>query len=270
MTARPVARTAVSADGTPIAYRSGGVGSPLLLVHGTTSGQSRWDTLRPVLEPHATVHTVDRRGRGASGDGEVYALEREVEDLVAVIEHIAGEAGTGVDVFGHSFGALVAVEAALWTTALRKLAVYEPPIGERPAVTEEGLRTIEELAETGRGEEALETFFALAGFHANDVAAMRAHPAWPVRVANAHTISREIRAVLGYELRAERFRDLDIEVLVLVGSESAPAWQSRAENLASTLPRGQLAILEGQAHEAIDTAPELFCDALLRFFDHTA
>ena len=94
-----------SRDGTEI--RTSGDGSPLVLVHGTPADHTRWQPMLPHLEPHVTVHAIDRRGRGASGDGPEYRLEREYEDVAAVVDAVA-PAGTRVDVYGHSHGGIVA------------------------------------------------------------------------------------------------------------------------------------------------------------------
>jgi pimeloyl-ACP methyl ester carboxylesterase len=114
----------ISKDGTPIAYERSGAGPALVLVHGTTTDHTHWLPLLPKLERFFTVYTVDRRGRGQSGDTEPYAIQREFEDMVAVVDSISGTVG----LLGHSYGALCCLEAALLTTNISKLALYEPPI----------------------------------------------------------------------------------------------------------------------------------------------
>src|SRR5262249_2366847 len=98
-----------SADGTPIGFAVSGRGPPLVLVHGTTTEHSRWSPLLSALEPFFRIYRVDRRGRGGSGDAPTYAIEREYEDLVAVVE----STGEPAHLLGHSFGGMVALEAAL-------------------------------------------------------------------------------------------------------------------------------------------------------------
>ena len=107
--------TVASADGTPLAVWRSGAGPPLVLVHGATADHSRWAPALPALEEHFTVLAMDRRGRGRSGDADDYALERETEDVVAVVE----SAGEEVNLLGHSHGGVCAIEAALLTDALR-------------------------------------------------------------------------------------------------------------------------------------------------------
>ena len=120
----------VSRDGTEIAYWTGGDGPPLLLVHGTGGVHERFAPLLPYLVPHATVHVMDRRGRGASGDAPVYALEREHEDVAAVVDAIAAASGSSVDVYGHSYGGECVFGAALLTDNIRRAVLYEgwPPV----------------------------------------------------------------------------------------------------------------------------------------------
>src|SRR5207237_7508733 len=99
-----------SRDGTPIAYERAGSGPPLVLVHGSTSDHdTAYRYVIPMLERYFTVRALDRRGRGDSGDGPAYSLERELDDVVAVIE----SAGDPVNLFGHGFVALRALEARL-------------------------------------------------------------------------------------------------------------------------------------------------------------
>jgi pimeloyl-ACP methyl ester carboxylesterase len=117
-----------SPDGTRIACWRSGSGEPLVLVHGTTADHRRWARVLPHLEAHFTVFAVDRRGRGASGDARDYRIEREFEDVVAVVAAIGGP----VTLLGHSYGGICAMEAALRTSAVRRLILYRRPGGHRP------------------------------------------------------------------------------------------------------------------------------------------
>lgn len=120
----------VSRDGTEIVYWTSGEGPPLLLVHGTAGVHARFAPLLPYLEPHATVHAMDRRGRGASGDVPNYDLAREFEDVAAIVDAIAEASASAVDVYGHSYGGNCAFGAALLTSNIRRLVLYEgwPPV----------------------------------------------------------------------------------------------------------------------------------------------
>ncbi len=120
--------TVVSRDGTSVGYRRSGAGRPLVLVHGSPADHTTFDQLIPHLEPFVTVCAMDRRGRGMSGDGPCCTHGREFEDVAAVADAL----GPGVDLFGHPYGCVVALEGALLTTNLRRLILYEPWIGRYP------------------------------------------------------------------------------------------------------------------------------------------
>ena len=125
MTGGAPSRVVESRDGTPIAVFSSGTGPPLLVVHGATADHTTFRVVGPLLATSFTVHAIDRRGRGASGDTAPYAIEREFEDLAAVAEALATESGTSVDVVGHSYGGRCALGAALRTDALGRVVSYE-------------------------------------------------------------------------------------------------------------------------------------------------
>lgn len=159
----------VSEDGTPIAVWRSGDGPPLGLIHGAAADHSRWAPVLPALEEHFAVFAVDRRGRGRSGDTTDYALEREYEDVVAVVE----SAGEGASVLGHSYGGICALEAALLTDGIRKLVLYEPPMGflRSPPHVVDRLQT---LLEEGRRDELLGYFMQeVAGLPPDQVELLR-------------------------------------------------------------------------------------------------
>jgi pimeloyl-ACP methyl ester carboxylesterase len=187
-----VTERVVSRDGTEIACWTTGSGPPLVLVHGGPADHTRWDPLLPFLEPHATVHTMDRRGRGASGDGPEYAIAREFEDVAAVVDMVAAASGTEVDVYGHSFGAACALGGATLTSNVRRLAVYEPPVRSTANVYPPGLLTrIDTLLAEGRLEDLAETVFRTElEMSDEEFEAFSSQPSWPSRVAAAHTIPR--------------------------------------------------------------------------------
>lgn len=115
-----------SVDGTRIGYRTSGTGAPLVLVHGATADSTVMSLLVPLLEPHYTVHAVDRRGRGLSGDGPTYDIALEYADVAAVVDDCARAAGGAVSLYGHSYGAVCALGAALLTPDVGQLFLYEP------------------------------------------------------------------------------------------------------------------------------------------------
>jgi pimeloyl-ACP methyl ester carboxylesterase len=114
-----------SADGTEIAYWTSGEGPPLVLVHGATADHNRWGPLLPYLERSFTVHAMDRRGRGGSGDAPGYSIAREFEDVAVVVDAVAGASGSVVDIYGHSYGGLCVFGGATLTSNIGNLVLYD-------------------------------------------------------------------------------------------------------------------------------------------------
>jgi pimeloyl-ACP methyl ester carboxylesterase len=258
----------VSKDGVPVACHRSGTGEPLVLIHGTGGSSARWKPVLPVLEKHFTVYAVDRRGRGESGDAQDYAIEREFEDVAAVVNSIGGE----VNLLGHSYGAVCSLEAALRTSHVRKLVLYEPPL-PLPGVQiyPEGLiERLQAQLDSGDRRAVLATFF-------NEVVRMPAHefelfqssPAFPARIAAAHTLPRELRAHEAYQFESERFQKLNVPTLLLLGGDSPSFFKSAVEAVNGALPNSRIVVLSGQQHIAIDTAPDLFSQEVLAFLTGT-
>jgi len=245
-----------SKDGTSIACWHGGVGTPLLLVHGTTGDHLTWAPVLAALERHFSVWVIDRRGRGDSGDAADYTLEWECEDLVAVIDAIGGS----VHVIGHSFGGLCALEAALLTSNIGQLILYEPPL----SLLGSGWSTeidahMEALLDAGNREEALLLFLCnIVKTPPHEITTMQSGPNWQGRVAAAHTIHRELQAIDHYVFDPRRFRAMLTPTLLLLGSESPSRRHIIAKTLNQTLPNSRIAILQEQQHGAIRAAPDLF------------
>jgi len=235
-------------------------------VHGTTADHTVWTSVRAALERHFTVWTLDRRGRGSSGDAASYALERECEDIAAVIDAIGG----AVHVLGHSFGGLCALEAALLTPHLGRLILYEPTtlLGHRnwPGASD----AVQALLDAGHSEEALLFFLGdLVKIPPPELAAMQAEPHWPGRVAAAHTIPRELREIHRYTFDPLRFRTLRTPTLLLVGSESLPHRLTITETLHQALSNSQIGVLHGQHHTATTTAPDVVVQQVVTFCTET-
>src|SRR4051812_11375607 len=193
-----------SKDGTSIAYWRSGEGPPLVLVHGTASDHSRWAPVLPAFEQRYTVYAIDRRGRGGSGDSENFAIEREFEDVAAVVDSL----GKPVTLLGHSDGALCALEAASLSRNVRALALYEPSFEMVGAeiYPPEVIERLETLLQAGDPDEVVATTAReVAGASPEVVANMRSQPAWRARVAAGHAIPRELRAVKAYRFDPKRF-----------------------------------------------------------------
>jgi len=211
-------------------------------VHGTTADHTAWDAVRAELESACTVYAMDRRGRGGSGDAPTYAAEREFEDVAAVVDQL----GAAVPVLAHSWGAVCALEAARLTRNIARLVLYEPNVistrsGETPYRLADEL---DELIAHDRRDEALGRFYQeVLGMSAEVLEQQRATPAWASRVAAAHTIPREMRAVevtyrFGPESRAGAVVDRSGAVQASdcrrCGPEAVPRFQSPLINPCTT------------------------------------
>src|SRR5918998_1223682 len=253
-----------SRDGIPIACWRSGEGSPLVLVHGTAADHNRWAPVLPAFEQRFTVNAIDRRGRGGSGDAEDYAIEREFEDVAAVVD----SAGESAVLLGHSYGALCALEAARLTRNIGKLVLYDPGIevaGEEIYPTEV-IERLEALLEAGdRDGVVATTMREVAGLPPETVEHLRTLPVWQTRVAAAHTIPRELRAVKAYRFDPARFRDLGVPTLLLSGGTSPAALRKAAEAVDGALPDSRIVVMPGQGHAAMDTGTDLFTAEVLHF-----
>jgi Lysophospholipase len=199
--------TAPSVDGTEIAYERHGDGPPLIALHGSAATGESLGPLVAQLAAEYTVVVPDRRGRGASGDGDDYSLDREIEDLQAVVDAVDGEPV----VVAHSFGGLVALAAAP-TLDISRLVLYEPAVtvGESPdpPLSAEVNSVVDEATKT----DAMQLFYE-AGSGIPDVTAM---PWWPEQINMdwIDTVIRELQAVEAFELPS---LDFDIPTLLLTG-----------------------------------------------------
>lgn len=268
MTTKTSTGVATSRDGTRIGYWTTGAGRPLVLVHGGTADHTRWRPVLPLLEPYCTVVAMDRRGRGGSADAADYSIEREFEDVSAVVDTVAEASGGPVDLLGHSFGGVCALGAATLTTNVHRLLLYEP--ADPP---DEGGRfadlvgRLERLLDAGERDEMLRTFFREAvHMPEHELDRLRSLPAWQGRVAAAHTLPRELRAVgNGTPVDEQRVRAITVPTLLLLGGDSPDAVKAATAAIAEMLPDASVVVLEGQQHVAIDTAPALFADHALGF-----
>lgn len=253
-----------SRDGTPIAYERSGNGLPLVLIHGAAADHTRWTPVLQELEKHFAIYAVDRRGRGQSGDVEPYRIEHEYEDVIAVVHSIPGP----VNLLGHSYGAICSLEASLKTPNLRKLILYEPPISTdiKKSNPPDALDRMNLSLRLGDREKALVTFLQeIAGIPESEISAFRSLPSWSSRVAVAHTIPREEASVDSYVFEPHRFSHMEIPTLLLLGGESPLFYRAAIETLKRSIPHSRIAVIPGQRHAAMDTAPELFLREVIGF-----
>ncbi|MFG3181903.1 alpha/beta fold hydrolase [Streptomyces nigra] len=252
----------ISADGTSLAYASRGEGPPVILVSGA---MSTGDTVAPLAEALAdrfTAVVYDRRGRGASGDTQPYAVEREVEDLAALIGAVGGEAA----LYGVSSGGALALRAAASGLPVRRIAVYEVPFAVYEGGAEERAEYTERLTsalEQDRRGDAVELFLRLTGLGEGLIQGARQSPMWPGMESIAPSLAYD-DAVMGDGLVPQaRLASITAPVLSLAGGAS-PEWMREAARIvADTAPRGTYRVLERQSHMV---EPEVLAPVLTEFF----
>ena len=248
--------TVTSKDGTRIAFDRSGQGPAVILVVGAFNDRATGAPLARSLEPHFTVFNYDRRGRGESGDTAPYAIEREIEDLDALV----AQAGGSASVFGYSSGAILALRAAAHGLAISKLALYEPPpTGARAGQIAPQLA---ELIAAGRRGDAVELFQTDAvGIPAAVVAQMRHAPFRPALEKIAHTLVYESTILVA--LPAGLSASVRVPALVIDGEQSPEVMRQAAHSLAEGLPAGRYRTLSGQGH---DIVPAVLAPVLEEFF----
>ncbi len=258
-------KKAISKDGTAIAFDQLGKGSALILVGGAFQHRAidpRTTQLAALLTPHFAVLHYDRRGRGDSGDTAPYAIEREVEDLEALIK----EAGGSAFVFGMSSGGVLALEAAARGLAITKLALYEPPFNlddNARAASESYTKQLTALLAEGRRGDAVALAMTTWGAPAEVVAGMRQTPVWSIFESVAPTLAYD-NAIMGDgSLPTERMASVTVPTLIIDGGASPAFMHNAAQALTDALPNAQRRTLAGQTH---DVNPALLAPILIDFF----
>ncbi|MFE3601748.1 alpha/beta fold hydrolase [Streptomyces sp. NPDC059142] len=251
-----------SGDGTPIAYRRSGEGPPVILVGGAFSTAESEAPLARLLAPRFATITYDRRGRGASGDRAPYAVEREVEDLAALLAVAGGSAA----LYGVSSGGALVLEAVAAGLPVTQFAVYEPPYATDPAALPAKAAYTERLTgllARGERDDAVELFLSAMELHPATIAVMRRSPLWTDLAAVAHTLAYD-NQVLGEGLiPVRRLAAVTTRAMVVDGGASPPVVRDAARAAARALPRGRHRTLTGQTHEV---APHVLAPVLEEFF----
>lgn len=247
-----------SADGTAIAYQARGQGPALILVVGAFSDHASTATLAAGLAGRFTVYEYDRRGRGQSGDQASYAIEREVEDLGALI----GAIGQPVLLFGHSSGGALVLETAATDRRVSKLVVHEPPYypgGPSDALAGE----LAGLVAAGQESEAAVRFLKLVRTPAPVIEQMRAGRYWVRMTAMARTLPYEVRLARNGNVPVELCSRITAPALVLAGGASPPVARQVADTIAAAAPHGTARVLDGQGHGVAD---DVLIPVLTEFF----
>lgn len=267
-----------SADGTAIAVFESGAAvpgtRPLVLVHGTTADHLTFRVVRPLLARRRRLYAIDRRGRGDSGDApDRYSIAREFEDVAAVADAVAAESGGPVDVVGHSFGGRCALGASLRTPAIGRVVSYEgaPPRDTDVASAYEPAWLLAQLQEDlarGDREALLERFMrTVVGMDDTGMARFRADAVWPLRVAAAPTILRELLASNDPAAGLDALAGVTVPVLQVLGSASPPAFALNTTALDAWLPDARVVVIDGAAHAAHHTHAAAFVAAVEAFLD---
>jgi pimeloyl-ACP methyl ester carboxylesterase len=259
-----------SKDGTPIAYDRQGSGPAVILVGGAFVDRSENSPLATELAAQFTVYNYDRRGRGHSGDTLPYAVDREIEDLQALIV----EAGASAHLYGVSSGGALVLEAAAAGVAGDKLAVYEVPYNmadDGPQRQREYVETLEGLLAEGRRGDAAELFMRMAGATEEMIAGARRSPVWPGLEALAPTLAYDAACMGDGQPPAERLARITRPTLVATGGASPDSFvggggdffERAADAIASSIPQAERQTIEGETH-MVD--PKALAPVLERFF----
>lgn len=253
-----------SGDGTRLAVWVEGNGPPLVMVHGSIADHTTFDPFVEVLRRDVTTYAMDRRGFGASGDTPDYAIERDFEDVAAVVDAVAKRTGGPVPLWGHSYGANCAMGAATLTGKVSRLVLYEPSLGiTYPAGSIEAAE--QALADGDPGRAIVSVLVDILEMTDEEVAAMRASPLWPVRLAAAPTVPRECRAEERWRYEPGQFAGITAPTLLLSGSASPPLVQRATEDAAAAISDSRIEVLRGRGHFAHKTDPELVWAIVHRF-----
>lgn len=256
--------TVISKDGTHIAYEQAGAGPALILIGGGLDDGAENGGLARMLARHFTVFNYARRGRGSSGDAQPYAVEREIEDLDALI----AEAGGRTHVFGASSGGALALEAAAAGSDIARVAVYEVPYDPADGVAEqqeEYVRRLDALLAEDRRGDALALFMTYAGSSEADIAEAKRSPLWPGLEAIAHTLAYDAACLRDRTPPVAMLARVRQPVLVATGD---PSWfEAGAEAVTAALPDATRLRLGGQSHVP---EPAVLGPALVEFFSRRA
>jgi pimeloyl-ACP methyl ester carboxylesterase len=235
------------------------------MIHGTTVDRTRWGGVVGKLAEYFTLCLVDRRGRGDSGDGPSYRIEREFEDVVAVVESQAEPAF----VFGHSYGAICSLEAARMTPRIAKLLLYEPPLplpGQSRIVISALVERLERFLAAGDRDAIVTTFMReVIRLSDDEIDSMRKTSTWAVRLRAAHTIPREMATANHYQFAPEAFADLRVPTLFVLGSRSPVFLQAATRMASEAIAGSKVEELRGHGHAGMSTGPTVFLEKVLPF-----
>lgn len=251
-------------DGTSLAVWVEGSGPPLVLVHGSIADHTTFDPFVEVLRHDWTTYSMDRRGFGASGDTPPYSIERDFEDVAAVVDAVAARTGEPVALWGHSYGANCAMGGAARTSNVHHLVLYEPSLGlAYPPGTIDG---IEHALAAGDNDAAIvRVLVDILEMTDEEIDVLRSQPLWPVRLAAAPTVPRECRVEEGWIYRPGQFDVIGAPTLLLTGSDSVPLVTKATHDAAAAIGHAQVRELRGHGHFAHKADPVMVAAVISDF-----
>jgi pimeloyl-ACP methyl ester carboxylesterase len=256
-------RLATSKDGTRIAFEKTGSGPAVIVVSGALSHRNlyRDESLPAGLSKHFTVYLYDRRGRGESTDVQPYAVEREVEDLEALIK----DAGGSAYLYGVSSGAALALQAAakVGPAKVEKLAIYEPPYGQEKQEFARQKQRVNDLVRTGEPGEAAAFFMSAIGTPPDAMDAMKRSPEWEAIKKIDFTLAYDFAVLGDGEVPQDVVKAIRIPTLVMNGEKSMDFMGPTADRIAALVPQSQRKTLKGQTHQV---EAEVMVPVLVEFF----
>ena len=253
-----------SADGTSLAVWVDGDGPALVMVHGSIADHTTFEPFVAVLRDSVTTYSMDRRGFGASGDTAPYAIERDFEDVAAVVDAVAARTGGPVALWGHSYGANCAMGGAALSDNVSRLVLYEPSFGM--PYPPGSIARVEDALARGDHDAAITIVLVdILEVTDEEMDAFRASPLWPVRLAAAPTVARECHAEEDWVYRPGQFDAVTAPTLMLAGSDSVPVVAEATTLAAAAIPQAEVLVLEGHGHFAHRTDPPMVTDIVVRF-----
>jgi pimeloyl-ACP methyl ester carboxylesterase len=256
-----------SKDGTQIAFEKTGTGPAIIIVNGALSYRAVYDdkSLMSALSKNLTIYTYDRRGRGESTDTKPYSVEREIEDIEALIK----DAGGSARLYGVSSGAALSLLAAarLGKTKIPQLVLYEPPYGSNSDKDKQNFadqrKRVDELIKTGKRGDAATFHFKAIGTPPDALEELRKSPQWPLMESVEHTLAYDYAILNDGAIPVDAAKSATMPALVMNGDKSLEFMSEVAKNLSQIMPNAQWKTLKGQTHQA---SPEVIASVLKEFF----
>jgi pimeloyl-ACP methyl ester carboxylesterase len=234
------------------------------MVHGSIADHTTFDPFVTVLGEQMTTYAMDRRGFGATDDTPVYSIERDFDDVAAVVDAVAARTGKPVVLWGHSYGANCAMGGAARSDNVDRLVLYEPSLGI-PYPNGSIARVEAALARGDHDAAIVGVLVDILEMSDDEIEGFRASPIWPARLAAAPTIPRECRVEEDWVYRPGQFDTITAPTLLLAGSDSVPVVTEATMLAAAAIPDSDVRVLEGHGHFAHRTDPDLVTKIVVEF-----